>query len=90
MRMTLLGFCIHEHVSTVLQTGLLSVLLEKSNAVLAYRPRPDSELIRLVAPSSVVPEGTPDPASMTLNRWKQLGSCDDVVKHHVDLRISNR
>ncbi len=58
--------------------GLLSVLLALRRAVLAYGPRPDSELIRLVAPSSVVPEGKPELARMTLNRWKQLGFFDDV------------
>ena len=58
--------------------GLLSVLLALRRAVLAYGPRPDSELIELVAPSSVVPEGKPELARMTLNRWKQLGFFDDV------------
>jgi hypothetical protein len=58
--------------------GLLSVLLALRRAVLAYGPRPDSELIRLVAPSSVVPEGKPDLAKKTLNRWKQLGFFDDI------------
>lgn len=58
--------------------GLLSVLLALRRALLAYGPRPDSELIELVAPSSVVPEGKPDLAKKTLNRWKQLGFFDDV------------
>ena len=60
--------------------GLLSVLLALRRAVLAYGPRPDSELIELVAPSSVVPGGKPKPdlAKKTLNRWKQLGFFNDV------------
>ena len=58
--------------------GLLSVLLALRQAVLAYGPRPDSELIELVAPSSVVPEGKLDLARKTLNRWKQLGFFDPV------------
>ena len=62
--------------------GLLSVLLALRRAVLAYGPRPDSELIELVAPSSVVTEGKPDLARKTLNRWKQLGFFDDVDERH--------
>ena len=58
--------------------GLLSVLLALRRAVLAYGPRLDSELIELVAPSSVVPEGKPDMAKKTLSRWKQLGFFDDI------------
>ena len=58
--------------------GLLTVLLALRRAVLAYGPQSDSDLIELVAPSSVVPEGKPDLAKKTLNRWKQLGFFDDV------------
>src|SRR5205823_13783614 len=39
---------------------------------------PDSDVIELVAPSSVVPDGKPDLAKKTLNRWKQLGVFDDI------------
>ncbi len=58
--------------------GLLTVLLALRRAVLAYGPQSDSDLIELVAPSSVVPEGKPDLAKKTLNRWKQLGFFGDV------------
>ena len=58
--------------------GLLTVLLALRRAVVAYGPRPDSDLIELVAPSSVVPEGKADLAKKTLNRWKQLGFFDDI------------
>ena len=58
--------------------GLLSVLLALRRTVLAYGPRPASELIDLAAPSSVVPEGKPDLARKTLSRWKQLRFFDDI------------
>lgn len=58
--------------------GLLTVLLALRRAVLAYGPQSDSDLIELVAPSSVVPEGKPDLTKKTLSRWKQLGFFDDV------------
>jgi hypothetical protein len=53
--------------------GLLTVLLALRRALLAYGPQSDSDLLLLVAPSSVVPDGKPDMARKTLTRWKQLG-----------------
>lgn len=58
--------------------GLLTVLLALRRALLAYGPQSDSDLIRLVAPSAVVPDGKPDLAKKTLTRWKQLGFFADV------------
>lgn len=58
--------------------GLLTVLLALRRAVLAYGPRPDSDLLELAAPSSVVPDGKPDLAKKTLSRWKQLGFFADI------------
>ncbi len=61
--------------------GLLSVLLALHRGLLAYGPQAEAELLDLIAPSSVVPDGKPDMARKTLTRWKQLGffSSDDGV-----------
>lgn len=53
--------------------GLLSVLIALRSGLLAYGPRPETELLELVAPPSIVADGKPDMAQMTLRRWKQLG-----------------
>src|SRR5262245_18593488 len=55
--------------------GLLSALLALWRAVHAYGPQSESDLLRLVAPATVVPDGKPRPdlARKTLTRWKQLG-----------------
>ena len=53
--------------------GLLSVLIALRSGLLAYGPQPETELLELVAPTSVVTDGKPDMAKKTLTRWKQLG-----------------
>ena len=53
--------------------GLLSVLIALRSGLLAYGPKPETELLELVAPVSVVADGKPDMAKKTLTRWKQLG-----------------
>ena len=53
--------------------GLLSVLIGLRSGLLAYGPKPEAELLDLVAPPSVVGDGKQDMAKMTLRRWKQLG-----------------
>ncbi len=58
--------------------GLLTVLLALRNALLAYGPRRDSDLLSLVAPSTVVSDGKPEMARKTLSRWKQLGFFEEV------------
>jgi hypothetical protein len=58
--------------------GLLTVLLALRRALLAYGPLSDSDLLELVAPASVVPDGKPDLAKKTLARWKQLGFFTDI------------
>jgi hypothetical protein len=52
--------------------GLLSVLIALRSGLLAYGPQPETELLELVAPASVVADGKPDMAKKTLTRWKQL------------------
>jgi len=58
--------------------GLLTVLLALRQALLAYGPESDADLLALVAPPSIVPDGKPDMARKTLSRWKQLGFFADV------------
>src|SRR5580700_8916762 len=53
--------------------GLLSVLLALQRALIACGAQPEADLLELVAPPSVVPDGKPDMARKTLTRWKQLG-----------------
>jgi hypothetical protein len=53
--------------------GLLSVLIALRSGLLAYGSQPETELLELVAPPSVVADGKPDMAKKTLTRWKQLG-----------------
>jgi hypothetical protein len=53
--------------------GLLSVLLALQRALIAFGAQPEADLLELVAPPSVVPDGKPDMAKKTLTRWKQLG-----------------
>jgi hypothetical protein len=53
--------------------GLLSVLIALRSGLLAYGPQPETDLLELVAPTSVVTDGKPDMAKKTLTRWKQLG-----------------
>jgi len=55
--------------------GLLSVLTALHRAILAFGDQAESDLLELVAPESVVPDGKPRPdmAKKTLARWKQLG-----------------
>ena len=58
--------------------GLLTVLLALRRAVIAYGEQPEEELLRLVAPPSVVTDGKPEMARKTLTRWKQLGFFRDI------------
>jgi hypothetical protein len=63
--------------------GLLSILLALRRAILAFGPQTDAALLKLCAPASVVPDGKPDMARRTLNRWKQIGffrEKDDLVE----------
>jgi hypothetical protein len=53
--------------------GLLSVLLALRRAILAYGPQSEQDLLELVAPRSVTPDGKSEMARMTLRRWRQLG-----------------
>jgi hypothetical protein len=53
--------------------GLLSVLIALYRAAIGFGRRPETELLRLVAPQSIVPDGKADMARKTLTRWKQLG-----------------
>src|SRR5690348_13647215 len=55
--------------------GLVSVLIALHRAILAFGAQTESDLLELVAPESVVPDGKPKPdlAKKTLARWKQLG-----------------
>jgi hypothetical protein len=58
--------------------GLLTVLLALRRALIAYGPQTASNLLGLIAPASVVPDGKPDMARKTLSRWNQLGFFTEV------------
>jgi len=53
--------------------GLLSVLIALYRAVVGFGRRPEADLLKLIAPASVVPDGKAEMARRTLTRWKQLG-----------------
>jgi hypothetical protein len=53
--------------------GLLSVLIALRRGILAYGAMAETDLLALVAPSTVVPEGKAEQARQTLRRWTQLG-----------------
>ena len=53
--------------------GLLSVVLALRRAILAYGPLLEQDLLEIVAPRTVTPDGKSEMARMTLRRWKQLG-----------------
>jgi hypothetical protein len=53
--------------------GLLSVLIALHKAVRGFGEHPEADLLKLVAPQSVVPDGKAEMIKKTLTRWKQLG-----------------
>lgn len=72
--------------------GLLSVLIALHRAILAFGIQTESDLLELVAPESVVPDGKPKPdlAKKTLARWKQLGFfVEDDGRVKLDARIAS-
>src|SRR5688500_6763867 len=53
--------------------GLLSVLLCLRNALIAYGPQQEDNVLSLTAPRTLFPAGRSEKARQTLTRWTQLG-----------------